>query len=91
MIIMETKQAKRLIMKRQDDELYQKRRKELRHFLMVRRMGLKQQTYSKFMAQKVNGRYDSELMDWEVNDILVALDKIENVIKEFRHELYRKD
>lgn len=91
MTTMGTKQAKRLIMKRQDDELYQKRRKELRHFLMVRRMGLKQQTYSKFMAQKVNGRYDSELMDWEVNDILVALDKIENVIKEFRHELYRKD
>lgn len=73
-------------MKKQD-ERFKMHRKALRHFLVVRRLNIKSQTYLKLMNQKVNGVKDGDLQDWEVNDINNSLDKVIKVIQDFKANL----
>lgn len=74
-------------MKKQNIQLKEKRDK-VRHYLAVRRLGLKQQTYHKIMGVKVNGKVDGDLMDWEVKDINQRLEEVKKVISDFQDELF---
>ena len=75
-------------MKKQDKKFIDARDR-LRNIAVMKRMRIKKQTYQKLMGQKVNGVYDRELSDWEVDDISTSLDEFESTIKDFRNELHR--
>jgi len=75
-------------MKKQDKKFIDARDR-LRNIAVMKRMLIKKQTYQKLMGQKVNGVYDRELSDWEVDDISTSLDEFESTIKDFRNELHR--
>lgn len=77
-------------MKKQTTQLKEKRDK-LRHYLSVKRLGLKQQTYHKMMGVKVNGKLDSDFKDWEVEDINCKLEEVKKAIIDFQDEIQRKD
>ena len=74
-------------MKKQDKNFLEKR-ELIRNVLIMKRLNIKNQTYQKLMGQKVNGIYDRELNDWEVQDIDNSLNEVEQVIKDFRDELH---
>lgn len=74
-------------MKKQDKTFIEKR-ELVRSMLIMKRLGIKNQTYQKLMGQKVNGIYDRDLNDWEVEDIDNSLNELEQAIKDFRHELH---
>jgi hypothetical protein len=74
-------------MKKQDKTFIEKR-ELVRSMLIMKRLGIKNQTYQKLMGQKVNGIYDRDLNDWEVEDIDNSLNQLEKAIKDFRHELH---
>ena len=74
-------------MKKQDKNFLEKR-ELIRNVLIMKRLNIKNQTYQKLMCQKVNGIYDRELNDWEVQDIDNSLNEVEQVIKDFRDELH---
>lgn len=73
-------------MKEQDNRFIAKRAK-IRHFLNMKRLAIKNQTYCKLMGQVVNGKKDSPLQDWEIEDLNNALDEAEQAIKDLRDEL----
>ena len=75
-------------MKKQDKKFIDARDR-LRNIAVMKRMLIKKQTYQKLMGQKVNGVYDRELSDWEVDDISTSLDEFQSTIKDFRNELHR--
>lgn len=74
-------------MKKQDKNFLEKR-ELIRNVLIMKRLNIKNQTYQKLMGQKVNGIYDRELNDWEVQAIENSLNEVKQVIKDFRDELH---
>lgn len=73
-------------MKEQDEKLLLIR--ELgRSVLIMKRLNIKNQTYQKLMGQKVNGIYNRPLNDWEVKDLVLALTKVQEIVKKFIDEL----
>ena len=74
-------------MKKQDEKFIEVRT-QLRELVVMKRLGLKAQTYHKLMGQKVNGQVNRDLEDWEVANILESLDYLRVTITKFKNELH---
>lgn len=74
-------------MKKQDEKFIEVRT-PVRESVVMKRLGLKAQTYHKLMGQKVNGQVNRDLEEWEVEDIIDSLESLVETIDIFLDELY---
>ena len=77
-------------MKKQEGE-FLKKREAIRYHLIMKRVVNKNQLYQKLMGQVVNGKKDSPLTEIEIEELDNGLKNIQEIIKQFRNELHKKD